>query len=183
MKKLLFIFLGIFLLFIGGVGITFAADPEAANNALSKITNVFVTNWPDNQKVTITGPLDSSGNLKISQTSSLSPKMVTVFDNYTLTGADATVISDYIDTDGYKKAIIYVKHNSEPDTKLDVYFSATGGDNGQIGPDDYRVGHFSVGGLNAIFSQDIMGPKLKISLYSNLYDGSDQNWVYIYLMP
>lgn len=39
-------------MFIGGVGVAYAANPEATESALNRITNVFVTNWPENQNVT-----------------------------------------------------------------------------------------------------------------------------------
>lgn len=57
MKKILFIILGFFLMVIGGAGVAYAANPEATESALRRVTSVFVTNWPANQSVTVTNPV------------------------------------------------------------------------------------------------------------------------------
>lgn len=54
LKKVLFS-MGIFVLVSGlGVGVAYAADSEALQGAAARLTQVFVTNWPSNQNVTVT---------------------------------------------------------------------------------------------------------------------------------
>lgn len=52
MRKILIIILGTLSLLIIGGGVAYAADPQATESALSRISSVFVTNWPENQNVT-----------------------------------------------------------------------------------------------------------------------------------
>lgn len=55
MIKKILLGIGVFVLVSGlGIGVAYAADPEALQGAAARLTQVFVTNWPSNQNVTVT---------------------------------------------------------------------------------------------------------------------------------
>ena len=54
MKKILGIILGVLFMVAGGIGVVYAANPDVVTSAAARVTSVFVTNWPENQNVTIT---------------------------------------------------------------------------------------------------------------------------------
>ena len=92
-KKVLFS-LGVFVfVFIAGAGIAYAANPDEGQ-PWSRLWKVVVTNWPENQKVTITNPspIPVSGNFSL--TGDVSVNNLPANQNVTITNSSPISVTN-----------------------------------------------------------------------------------------
>lgn len=168
MFKKILLGLGVFVLVSGlGIGVAYAANPEEIQGAAARLTQVFVTNWPSNQNVTITNP----SPIPVSIGSTLpDAQVIHVYGGQVLT-AGQFMDSEYYDIAGYRKVTLMTE--------------GTGGNYRShpiFSPDGEREYNMSTILGNSIVSYDVMGPKIKVRIWNeNPIYSTDNVQVHLYL--
>jgi hypothetical protein len=175
-----------------------------ASMAADKLTQVVVTNFPDIFK-TREQNLDANGNIKVAEQGTvnvnvtnaepiavtgdgssetpLKPKLVNIFDNRTMSPSE-NFRSDFIDVEGYKKAVLYlnVPHAMVYGTQLDVaaYFTIDASTEYKGEPNIKTFLEWPDGINTKYASVDVAGSKMYLRLQNNQVDIIS---AWVYLMP